>query len=59
VGYNITSCALCAVENMCSRYPNATEVNVYGAPAVNALAMKAATTLRYLSCLPSDMLSIT
>jgi hypothetical protein len=38
-------------ENMCSRYPNATEVNVYGAPAVNALAMKAATTLRNLEVL--------
>ncbi|KAG7545257.1 F-box domain [Arabidopsis suecica] len=38
-------------ENMCSRYPNATEVNVYGAPAVNALAMKAATTLRNLEAL--------
>lgn len=50
--------ALCAVENMCSRYPNATEVNVYGAPAVNALAMKAATTLRYLSCLASDIVFI-
>ncbi|KAJ4880684.1 F-box/LRR-repeat protein 15 [Raphanus sativus] len=32
-------------ENMCHRYPNATKVNVYGVPAVNDLAMKAATTL--------------
>ncbi|ESQ53832.1 hypothetical protein EUTSA_v10024312mg [Eutrema salsugineum] len=38
-------------EDMCRRYPNATEVNVYGAPAVNALAMKAATTLRNLEVL--------
>ncbi|KAL0872687.1 hypothetical protein Bca101_022392 [Brassica carinata] len=38
-------------EDMCHRYPNATEVNVYGAPAVNALAMKAATTLRNLEVL--------
>ncbi|KAL1215890.1 F-box/LRR-repeat protein 15 [Cardamine amara subsp. amara] len=38
-------------ENMCGRYPNATEVNVYGAPAVNALAMKAVTTLRNLEVL--------
>ncbi|CAN8229593.1 unnamed protein product [Cochlearia groenlandica] len=38
-------------EDMCHRYPNASEVNVYGAPAVNTLAMKAATTLRNLEVL--------
>ncbi|CAH8320941.1 unnamed protein product [Eruca vesicaria subsp. sativa] len=38
-------------EDMCLRYPNATEVNVYGTPAVNALAMKAATTLSNLEVL--------
>ncbi|KAF3593826.1 hypothetical protein DY000_02027794 [Brassica cretica] len=38
-------------EDMCLRYPNATEVNVYGTPSVNALAMKAATTLRNLEVL--------
>ncbi|XP_056847593.1 F-box/LRR-repeat protein 15-like isoform X2 [Raphanus sativus] len=38
-------------ENICLRYPNATEVNVYGFPAANALALKAATTLRNLEVL--------
>ncbi|CAH8326533.1 unnamed protein product [Eruca vesicaria subsp. sativa] len=38
-------------ENMCQRYPNATKVNVYGVPDVNALALKAATTLRNLEVL--------
>uniref|UniRef100_A0A1J3K3K4 F-box/LRR-repeat protein 15 n=1 Tax=Noccaea caerulescens TaxID=107243 RepID=A0A1J3K3K4_NOCCA len=38
-------------ENMCHRYPNATEVNIFGAPFVNALALKAATTLRNLEAL--------
>ncbi|CAH2077070.1 unnamed protein product [Thlaspi arvense] len=38
-------------EDMCLRYPNATEVNVYGTTTVNALAMKAATTLRNLEVL--------
>ncbi|WZZ09570.1 hypothetical protein YC2023_095491 [Brassica napus] len=43
--------AMVCLENMCHRYPNATRVNVYGVPAVNALAMKAATTLRNLETL--------
>ncbi|KAF8049332.1 hypothetical protein N665_2235s0005 [Sinapis alba] len=38
-------------ENMCQRYPNATKVNVYGVPAVDELALKAATTLRNLEVL--------
>ncbi|KAG2319597.1 hypothetical protein Bca4012_054198 [Brassica carinata] len=38
-------------ENMCQRYPNATKVNVYVVPAVNDLALKAATTLRNLEVL--------
>ncbi|CAH8326502.1 unnamed protein product [Eruca vesicaria subsp. sativa] len=38
-------------ENVCHRYPNATEVNVFGVPDVNALALKAATTLRNLEVL--------
>ncbi|XP_018447335.2 F-box/LRR-repeat protein 15 isoform X2 [Raphanus sativus] len=38
-------------ENMCQRYPNATEVNVYRVRAVDALAVKAATTLRNLEVL--------
>ncbi|KAJ0247345.1 F-box domain-containing protein [Hirschfeldia incana] len=38
-------------ENMCQRYPNATKVNVYGVRSVNALALKAATTLRNLEVL--------
>ncbi|KAL6965731.1 F-box/LRR-repeat protein 15 [Sarracenia purpurea var. burkii] len=38
-------------EDMCHRYPNATEVNIYGAPALHLLVMKAVSTLRYLEAL--------
>lgn len=35
-----------SVEDMCHRYPNATAVNIYGAPAIHPLAMKAMSSLR-------------
>lgn len=35
-----------AVEDMCRRYPNATEVNISGAPAIHLLVMKAVSSLR-------------
>ncbi|XP_028076765.1 F-box/LRR-repeat protein 15-like isoform X1 [Camellia sinensis] len=38
-------------EDMCRRYPNATEVNIYGAPATHSLVMKAVSSLRNLEAL--------
>ncbi|KAJ4833613.1 F-box/LRR-repeat protein 15 [Turnera subulata] len=38
-------------EDMCRRYPNATEVNIYGAPAIHMLVMKALSSLRNLEIL--------
>ncbi|KAG6608338.1 F-box/LRR-repeat protein 15, partial [Cucurbita argyrosperma subsp. sororia] len=38
-------------EDMCGRYPNATEVNISGVPAVHLLAMKAVFSLRNLEVL--------
>ncbi|XAR57573.1 hypothetical protein NMG60_11025761 [Bertholletia excelsa] len=38
-------------EDMCRRYPNATEVNIYGAPAIHSLVMKAVSSLRNLESL--------
>ncbi|XP_042003043.1 F-box/LRR-repeat protein 15-like [Salvia splendens] len=38
-------------EDMCHRYPNATAVNIYGAPAIHPLAMKAMSSLRNLEVL--------
>ncbi|KAA8546239.1 hypothetical protein F0562_003022 [Nyssa sinensis] len=38
-------------EDMCHRYPNATEVNIYGAPAIHSLVMKAVSSLRNLEAL--------
>ncbi|CAK9317590.1 unnamed protein product [Citrullus colocynthis] len=38
-------------EDMCGRYPNATEVNISGVPAVHLLAMKAVSSLRHLEVL--------
>ncbi|KAL7170798.1 hypothetical protein ACSBR2_035635 [Camellia fascicularis] len=38
-------------EDMCQRYPNAIEVNVYGAPAIHLLVMKAVSSLRNLEAL--------
>lgn len=34
------------VEDICRRYPNATEVNISGTPAVHLLVMKAISSLR-------------
>ncbi|KAH9653139.1 F-box/LRR-repeat protein 15 [Citrus sinensis] len=39
------------VEDVCQRYPNATEVNIYGAPAIHLLVMKAVSLLRNLEAL--------
>ncbi|XP_057959858.1 F-box/LRR-repeat protein 15 [Malania oleifera] len=38
-------------EDMCRRYPNATKVNIYGAPAVHLLVTKALSSLRNLEAL--------
>uniref|UniRef100_A0A5B6YK04 Putative F-box/LRR-repeat protein 15 n=1 Tax=Davidia involucrata TaxID=16924 RepID=A0A5B6YK04_DAVIN len=38
-------------EDMCRRYPNATEVNIYGTPAIHSLVMKAVSSLRNLEAL--------
>lgn len=38
-------------EDVCQRYPNATEVNIYGAPAIHLLVMKAVSLLRNLEAL--------
>ncbi|XP_011019349.1 PREDICTED: F-box/LRR-repeat protein 15 [Populus euphratica] len=38
-------------EDMSRRYPNATEVNIYGAPAIHLLVMKALFSLRNLETL--------
>ncbi|KAJ6924277.1 hypothetical protein NC652_017533 [Populus alba x Populus x berolinensis] len=38
-------------EDMSQRYPNATEVNIYGAPAIHLLVMKALFSLRNLETL--------
>ncbi|CAK7352790.1 unnamed protein product [Dovyalis caffra] len=38
-------------EDMSRRYPNATEVNIYGAPAIHLLVMKAVFSLRNLETL--------
>lgn len=35
-----------SVEDVCQRYPNATDVNIYGAPAIHLLVMKAVSLLR-------------
>ncbi|XP_042508033.1 F-box/LRR-repeat protein 15 isoform X1 [Macadamia integrifolia] len=37
--------------DMCHRYPNATEVNICGAPDINSLVMKAITSLKYIETL--------
>ncbi|PIA43088.1 hypothetical protein AQUCO_02000497v1 [Aquilegia coerulea] len=37
--------------DMCHRYPNATEVNIFGAPAIHLLSVKAIDTLRNLETL--------
>lgn len=34
------------VEDMCRRYPNATEVNIVGAPVIHSLVMTAMSSLR-------------
>ena len=39
-------CKFTRVEDMCGRYPNATEVNISGVLAVHLLAMKAISSLR-------------
>ncbi|PIN23995.1 Leucine rich repeat protein [Handroanthus impetiginosus] len=39
------------LEEMCQRYPNATAINVYGAPAIHLLGMKAIASLRNLEVL--------
>ncbi|WCJ29335.1 F-box family protein [Euphorbia peplus] len=38
-------------EDMCRRYPNATEVNIYSAPNIHLLVMKAVSSLRNLEVL--------
>ncbi|CAI9095930.1 OLC1v1031969C1 [Oldenlandia corymbosa var. corymbosa] len=38
-------------DDICRRYPNATAVNVYGAPSLHLLVMKAITSLRNLEVL--------
>lgn len=38
-------------EDMCRRYPNATEVNIFGTPAIHLLVMKAVSLLRNLESL--------
>ncbi|CAN1217208.1 F-box/LRR-repeat protein 15 [Linum perenne] len=38
-------------EDMCRRYPNATEVNLHGAPSIYYLVMKAVSSLRNLETL--------
>ncbi|KAG6675169.1 hypothetical protein I3843_15G083200 [Carya illinoinensis] len=38
-------------EDMCRRYPNATEVNISGAPSIHLLVMKAVSSLRNLEVL--------
>ncbi|XP_012077197.1 F-box/LRR-repeat protein 15 isoform X2 [Jatropha curcas] len=38
-------------EDMCRRYPNATEVNIYGTPNIHLLVMKAVSSLRNLEVL--------
>ncbi|GLT75982.1 hypothetical protein SLA2020_476690 [Shorea laevis] len=38
-------------EDMCRRYPNASEVNIYGTPNLHLLVMKAMTSLRNLESL--------
>ncbi|OAY26925.1 F-box/LRR-repeat protein 15 [Manihot esculenta] len=38
-------------EDMCRRYPNATEVNIFGAPNIHLLVMKAVSSLRNLEVL--------
>ncbi|XP_050216810.1 F-box/LRR-repeat protein 15 [Mercurialis annua] len=38
-------------EDMCHRYPNATEVNIYSAPSIHLLVMKAVSSLRNLEVL--------
>ncbi|KAL0311817.1 UNVERIFIED_CONTAM: F-box/LRR-repeat protein 15 [Sesamum radiatum] len=38
-------------DDMCRRYPNATAVNIYGAPAIHPLVMKAISSLRNLEVL--------
>ncbi|KAL5698344.1 F-box/LRR-repeat protein 15 [Ranunculus cassubicifolius] len=37
--------------DMCRRYPRATEVNIFGAPAINSLAVEAIESLRNLNTL--------
>ena len=38
-----------AVEDICYRHPNATEVNIYGVPALHSLVMKSVSALRYMA----------
>ncbi|RVW52254.1 F-box/LRR-repeat protein 15 [Vitis vinifera] len=38
-------------EDMCRRYPNATEVNIFGAPSIHSLVMTAMSSLRNLETL--------
>lgn len=38
-------------EDMCRRYPNATEVNISGAPSIHSLVMRAVSSLRNLEVL--------
>ncbi|KAL5783523.1 hypothetical protein ACOSP7_008552 [Xanthoceras sorbifolium] len=38
-------------EDVCQRYPNATEVNIFGAPAIHLLVMTAVSSLRNLEAL--------
>ncbi|KAK1549986.1 hypothetical protein Q3G72_011881 [Acer saccharum] len=38
-------------EDVCHRYPNATEVNIFGAPAIHLLVMRAISSLRNLEAL--------
>ncbi|GJZ77636.1 F-box/LRR-repeat protein 15 [Tanacetum coccineum] len=40
-----------SVEDMCDRYPNATQLNLIGSPAIHALAMQAISSLRNLKLL--------
>ncbi|XP_027080885.2 F-box/LRR-repeat protein 15 [Coffea arabica] len=35
-------------EDMCQRYPNATDVNIYGTPSIHLLVMRAVSSLRNL-----------
>nr|GEX93633.1 F-box/LRR-repeat protein 15-like [Tanacetum cinerariifolium] len=41
----------CAVEDMCDRYPNATQLNLIGSHAIHALVMQAISSLRNLKLL--------